>query len=92
MLPRLARIGPSPPVILLRSLFTLPSNKVAACPASIKSLVRTVHVSQVRHLVRHDIHASTAGSQRDTIAALSSGSGRCGVALLRVSGPLAGLY
>lgn len=28
--------------------------------------------------------------QRDTIAALSSGSGRCGVALLRVSGPGAG--
>lgn len=28
--------------------------------------------------------------ERDTIAALSSGSGRCGVALLRVSGPRAG--
>ena len=86
MLPRLARIGPSTPVTLLRSLFSLPSSKVAACPASVKSVVRTVHVSQVRR----DIHASTAGSQRDTIAALSSGSGRCGVALLRVSGPLAG--
>ncbi|KAL0024887.1 hypothetical protein WJX77_000062 [Trebouxia sp. C0004] len=31
----------------------------------------------------------TADVERDTIAALSSGSGRCGVALLRVSGPLA---
>lgn len=32
----------------------------------------------------------TTDVERDTIAALSSGSGRCGVALLRVSGPLAG--
>ena len=32
----------------------------------------------------------TADVERDTVAALSSGSGRCGVALLRVSGPLAG--
>ena len=34
--------------------------------------------------------AVTTDVERDTIAALSSGSGRCGVALLRVSGPLAG--
>ena len=30
--------------------------------------------------------------RRDTIAALSSGAGRCGVALLRVSGPEAGKH
>ena len=34
--------------------------------------------------------ASYRDDERDTIAALSSGSGRCGVALLRVSGPRAG--
>lgn len=34
--------------------------------------------------------AVTTDVEHDTIAALSSGSGRCGVALLRVSGPLAG--
>ena len=34
--------------------------------------------------------AVTTDVERDTIAALSSGSGRCGIALLRVSGPLAG--
>ncbi|KAL0043981.1 hypothetical protein WJX82_011176 [Trebouxia sp. C0006] len=33
--------------------------------------------------------AVTTDVEHDTIAALSSGSGRCGVALLRVSGPLA---
>ena len=33
----------------------------------------------------------SAEHSRDTIAALSSGAGRCGVALLRVSGPEAGI-
>ena len=47
-------------------------------------------------LAIHSGHLCCAASvapldeQRDTIAALSSGSGKCGVALLRVSGPGAG--
>ena len=39
---------------------------------------------------RDSAQACSAANDWDTITALSSGSGRCGVALLRVSGPRAG--
>ena len=67
--------------------------------SSERSLVH-VFLSKLK-VVKHSANISTSSSflydkvvtadiERETIAALSSGSGRCGVALLRVSGPLAG--
>ncbi len=61
---------------------------VYAIFSTVKAVQRVTDISTPSDFI-HDTTLTT-DVQRDTIAALSSGSGRCGVALLRVSGPLAG--
>lgn len=87
MLARLVRFGPRSTdwrrVVPLRGQHAYLS--FVAPQVSLRRLTSTC--GSARHCCAASV---TRLDERDTIAALSSGSGRCGVALLRVSGPQAG--
>ena len=96
-------IDSSPPHPQPKTLISRPHNLAASAPASRET--QTMHVCRSASLQPTEYSVLSYSSAqpcspqqlaelrenaRDTIAALSSGSGRAGVAVIRISGPRAG--
>jgi hypothetical protein len=98
MCPQLPSLGFAPvfhqqPLICLRQLATRPLDAQQLCWRQPRSLTTRSGTQSIQdHYLDAAVAPNDLDSCRDTIVALSSGPGRSGVAVIRMSGPTAGVW